>query len=228
MYRPAIVALAVIIGIGCVPRDRLNAACHWGDDPAGKLDPTNPTHRDHLTLDVIVAEELAVRYADATTPPPRGAARDKCLAQLFPEISRAHGIPLAEVEAARGRREGMWDTGVLGLFAAAYAWLSLVAINRIRRSFSGSRRATVTALVVVAMPLAATGTFTGELWALLAEGMRVSNLGHLSGFRGNRIPWRHNRAEIFAGAIALFWLIAIVRSRLGSQGDDPALSQSTC
>jgi len=227
MPRYTALAFAILLGVGCVPRDRLNTACRWGNDPPAVLDLANSAQRNHLTLDVIIAEELAVRYADASAAPPRGPVRDQCLARLFPEISRAHGVSIPEIEAARGRREGMWDVGVLALFALAYGALALRAIDRIRRSFSGSLWATAAALAVAALPIAIVATVAGEMWALMAEGVRVSNLGHLSGFRGNRVPWRHHRAEIFAGAVALYSVVAIVRARLRPASADPALRPTT-
>ncbi len=90
MRRHPALVLALVLSTACVPRHRLNTDCRWVDDAAGVLDLSNSTQRDHLTLDVIVAEELAVRYADARTAAPRGPVREQCLARLFPEISGAH------------------------------------------------------------------------------------------------------------------------------------------
>ncbi len=72
MRRHPALVLALVLSTACVPHHRLNTDCRWVDDAAGVLDLSNSTQRDHLTLDVIVAEELAVRYANARTAAPRG------------------------------------------------------------------------------------------------------------------------------------------------------------
>ncbi len=150
--------MALDFSTACVPRDRLNADRGWGNDAAGALDLSNSTQRDHLTLDVIVAEELGVRYADARTAAPRGPMREQCLAKLFPGISSAHNIKIAEVEAARGRREGLVDTGVIGLFALAYGASSVIAVRRIRRLFFDSPWIAGAALLIAALPIAFVAT----------------------------------------------------------------------
>ena len=44
---------------GCFDAARLNDRCEWTHDPAGAADEA------HLTDDATVAEELAIRFADA-------------------------------------------------------------------------------------------------------------------------------------------------------------------
>jgi hypothetical protein len=221
MRRRFVFTIALAFISACVPRDRLNTDCQWINDAPAALDLTNAAQRTHLRLDVIVAEELAVRFADARTAAPRAAVREECLARLFPEIGRAHRVTIEQVVAERGRREGLWDILVFAIFAAAYAAASLRITDRVRQPFRDSPRAAWLALFVAAVPVAVVGMASGEIWVLLAEGVRVSNLSHLSGFRGNRVPWRHHRAEIFAVCLALFWMVALARTALLARRQQP-------
>jgi hypothetical protein len=52
---------------GCIERDRVNANCEWKSDTSFPIDPQNPAHQQHLVKDAQLAEDLAIRYADADT-----------------------------------------------------------------------------------------------------------------------------------------------------------------
>ncbi len=49
----------------CLGLRPLNPNCEWTDESALLLDLRNPMHQRHLNHDALVAEELAIRYADA-------------------------------------------------------------------------------------------------------------------------------------------------------------------
>jgi hypothetical protein len=50
---------------GCIDRNRVNTTCRWTGDTAFRLDSQNSTHQEHLIKDAQLAEELAIRHADA-------------------------------------------------------------------------------------------------------------------------------------------------------------------
>jgi hypothetical protein len=50
---------------GCIDRTRVNKACEWTGDTAFVIDWDAPAHREHLTRDAQLAEDLAIRRADA-------------------------------------------------------------------------------------------------------------------------------------------------------------------
>lgn len=201
-------AVAVLVSAGCVPASRLNADCTWTRHQNGSLDLSGAADRRHLAQDLIVAEELAVRYADARVPPPRGPTRDTCLAQLTATIARDHALTAAEVEAYRGRRDGWWDAALFVVLGLAFSVMVRTLVGVIRERFD-SPHASAVVLVCAALPVALVGVAAGEWISLVAEGVRVSNLSHLSGFRGERIPWRHHRLEIAAASVALFTVVAV-------------------
>src|SRR5947207_11509149 len=48
----------------CAPRERLNENCEWTNDPSLALDSRTLSGERHLANDAVIAEELAIRYAD--------------------------------------------------------------------------------------------------------------------------------------------------------------------
>lgn len=135
------------------------------------------------------------------------------MARLSATIASDHALPTGEIASYRGRRDPVWDAGLFLVAAAAFAAGVHRLVGRIRGTFDSTP--TVAAVIVVAaIPVALLGVAAGEFLSLIAEGLRVSNMSHLSGFRGERIPWRHHRIELLCTGIVLFWLVAVAtRSR---------------
>src|SRR5258706_9480862 len=50
---------------GGIDRSRVNANCEWTGDSSFPIDQQNTAHQQHLVADAQLAEELAIRYADA-------------------------------------------------------------------------------------------------------------------------------------------------------------------
>src|SRR5438034_1273743 len=53
------------------------------------------------------------------------------------------------------------------------------------------------------------GVLSGEVWSITMESIRLGN-DHLS-YRTSRIPWKHHGLALFAGGVALYWLVAAWR-----------------
>lgn len=63
--RAAVIAAIVLAVAACVPRERINTDCRWNDPRSGPLDLASSRDRDHLRVDLDVAEELAVAHGDS-------------------------------------------------------------------------------------------------------------------------------------------------------------------
>src|SRR6202008_2592072 len=105
-------------------------------DTRRPLDSGNADHRAHLTEDAQLAEELAIRNADAEHGRrfavahhggllDNGRFRQACLSQMFRAIEDNHGVSADEIQLARGVRNPVFDLAVVLLFLPFY---SLVAV----------------------------------------------------------------------------------------------------
>ena len=54
----------------------------------------------------------------------------------------------------------------------------------------------------------------GDLWSWLVESARFGN-SHLS-YRAGYRPWRPHLKLLFASAVAVFWILALIRYRRAS------------
>jgi hypothetical protein len=127
---------------------------------------------------------------------------------LFETIAASHEVPLKEVRVRLGRRVLSVDLAIAGVFAAFYVLATMVITRRLGIRYSRDRPLTsLTTILAASVPASAVGVAAGELWALLAEGYRVSSNNHMS-YRGARIPWMHHRSAIFTVGLIVFWVIA--------------------
>lgn len=209
----ALVGLLAPTAVACLPTDRLNSECAWTGDHSAPLDLARPDDVAHLRRDVLIAEELGVRHADATVRPPRVAAREACIARLADDIGARHAVSHDVVVAQRGWRDWRIDSAFLLIAALAYGWVAYQVVGWVRRRFTASRSARLVVVAGAALAIALLAVGVGEFASMIAEGARVANLGHMSGFRGARIPWKHHRGELAVGAMCLFWLVAFVHAR---------------
>jgi hypothetical protein len=92
-----------LVAPGCaiVPAARINDTCRWSQEPSRPLDLRARSDRTHLTADAVLAEELAIRFADATAGFRSGhyagadayaAARERCLTRLLGTVADAHAV----------------------------------------------------------------------------------------------------------------------------------------
>jgi hypothetical protein len=206
---------------GCIDRSRTNKTCDWTDDTSFSVDYNNASHQAHLVADAQLAEELAIRYADAEFGRrfgvehhggllDGGTFRRECLSRLFDAIENNHGVTSAQVQFARGQRNGSFDFAVALLFLPFYSLGAFVASRWLFTRFSSEGRfVALVATVMVSIAVSVLGLQSLRLWSAVWETIRVGN-GHMSSMRAaSYTRWNHQYpgAEFIAG-ILLFWLIA--------------------
>lgn len=219
---------------GCIPRDRVNTACEWAGDTGFTLDPRNPTHWAHVVEDAQLAEELGIRYADAEHGRrfgvehhggllDNGRVRKTCLSRMFGAIERNHGVTAGQIRVARGHRNCAFDIAVALLFVPFYSLGVAVACRRLYRRFrsdDGYVRWGATGLASLAVSLLGAQCF--RLWGGVWEVIRVGN-GHMTSIRvASQTHWikQYPGADVIA-SVLLFWLIALVLSRMPSRDAPP-------
>jgi hypothetical protein len=109
-------AIALAGAIGCVDRERINAACAWTGDSPFALQLSNDDHQEHLAADADLVVDLAIRYADATAgrmaSPNWVRQRDERRTKLAAIVAARHGIAVDDVSGAAGRRSLVFMGGV--------------------------------------------------------------------------------------------------------------------
>ncbi len=207
---------------GCIDRPRDNARCEWIEGRTAPLNFNDPIDERHLVADAQLAEELAIRYADAEHARltgyeghggliESGRVRTECMARMVAAIERSHGVSAGQVQAARGRRNRSFDLAVALLFVPLYGFAAALISSRLSRRFAADSiyvRIAAVLLISVAASFVALQLF--QLWVAAWEIVRVNN-GHMSVFRAatyNSWHQRH-RAALFAGGVIAFWLVAL-------------------
>ena len=183
---------------GCIDRNRVNQTCEWTSDTVFPIDPQNAAHQKHLVADAQLAEELAIRHADAEFGRrfgiehhggliDDGRFREECLSRLFQSIENNHHVTPEQVRVARGVRNRTFDLAVVLLFLPFYSVGATVASLWLSRRFASDGR-----LVrwVAAALASVTVSFLGlqflRLWGAVWEVVRVGN-GHMAAHPGGFI-----------------------------------------
>jgi hypothetical protein len=213
----AIVLISLSV-VGCVRREGRNTDCKWpGEIPVHSPDPR------HLSGDAEFAEDLAIRYADIhyglRTPnyvsgEVYDAARDRCMGSLFEQIAKQHSVPIGLVSDALGRNRAGIDFAVNLPFWLLYCLAAIAAARLIWRKYPPAEHGWmpgVTMALFLSLVIAALGTMLGEMWSWFAEAKRIGN-DHMS-YRVPRLWCVQHRTELFAGAVAAFWLAAVAAAR---------------
>jgi hypothetical protein len=66
MRRLVVISLPLLVCFAaCTRSDRRNANCQWPQETIISLDLRNPEQQRHISDDVELAEDLAIRYADS-------------------------------------------------------------------------------------------------------------------------------------------------------------------
>jgi hypothetical protein len=179
--------------------------------------PTNPDCELQpltraLIQDIVRAEDVAIRYADA-----RGkggewrALREQCEATLFSTVAAQRGIERRDVDAARGTLDQCeFDVFVhLPMAAVAIAIIALATSRVITAMQEHDTIAFLAVLLICSFGVALAVVAAGHLWSAAVETLRIGN-GHLS-YRAARIPWSRQRLEIFTLILVAFWYVALRR-----------------
>lgn len=211
---------------GCVRRDGRNSDCRW----PGEV-PVEPVSARHISADAEFAEDLAIRYADTHfgrhSPNPSErypAERDACRDRLFGEVAKQHGVPVAQVADSLGRNRAYIDLVELLPFALFYVLAAFVSARIIWRRYPPAEDGWVPGIIMalfVSLAVAATSALLGEVWNWTVEGRRIGN-PHMS-YRAERLFWHDHRLELFAAALLISWLAAIITAcRLRSAHCEPS------
>jgi hypothetical protein len=217
-----IVVAVLLLGTsagGCVARNRINSNCRWTNDASSGRDSGQPTDVQHLMTDAMVAEDLAIRYADATRGRRSGhfvgwaeyeAAREHCMAILFAAAARTHNVDPEQVRDLLRRRPLLVDVSVVLSFAFFYVLMSNAVAGGIVQQFPvGERTPTIVASLLVAPVLSACAGLTFGIWASAIEMIRFGNM-HIS-YRVDRLPWSHHKMELVAVGVLIFLATAAFR-----------------
>jgi hypothetical protein len=213
------VLLFAVCLASCVPRNRVNPNCRWTNDALSPLDTQRSADVQHLMNDAMVAEDLAIRYADATRGRRSGHfagwdeyenARERCMTTLFAAAADTHGVDAQQVRNLLGRRALAVDLSVGLAFGVLYLLLSHAVVGGIQSRFSVEEpTALVVAFLGVAPAFGACGVLALGLWAGLIEMVRLGN-AHMS-YRVDRLPWSHHTLELFATGVFVFLATAALR-----------------
>ena len=221
-----IALLLLVCTCGCIDRTRTNSGCEWTRDSAYPLDLTSPADQGHLVADAQLAEELAVRYADAQHKRQfgyqghgglidHGRVYRECLTGLVGVIERSHEVTAGQINRARAQRNPRFDIPVMLSFGAIYALGAMVLSGWLRRKFFDPSQAIGMIVTVGAsMMFSALGLQAGAVWTAIWECVRIGN-DHLGAGRAARAPWDQHLAGLFVVGIVLFWTVSafVVRSR---------------
>ncbi len=216
---------------GCIDRNRVDKACEWRGDTAFSIDPKNAAHQEHLVADAQLAEELAIRHADAEFGKRFGVEhhgglldgghlREACLSQMFHEIEKHHHVNSEQIQTARGQRNRMFDLAVVLLFLPLYSFGASVAALWLSRRFSSDGRLILfVATAFVSIMVSCLGLQSLRLWGSIWEVVRVGN-GHMTSIRAaTQTRWSQHHVDAqWIGSLLSFWLIALCCYRVS--GDE--------
>jgi hypothetical protein len=215
----------LFIAIGGVISQRLPAPaadgrdrkCELPADPGRPLDLTRREDRAHLRDDAATAESWAIAYADVTPARRESAAAyaqatNDCMTTLFAHASRVHTVAPDVVREYSRHRNRWFDAMVFVALGTMYVMAAYTMAGRIARRFPVDEWV-ASAFAILALSLAAAfvAVSIGDTLSIGAEILRVGN-GHLS-YRADRLPWRRHHTVVFAVAVCLFWLLALLRYR---------------
>ena len=205
--------LTLAVSVGCFPSKQEKSDCAWPAHSAAPLNLAGAGDRAHLSADVELAEELAIRYGDVRWGPGitrRERAGRECLEPLFATIAAEHGVTRGDIDRVRDSlsHRGM-NLATNIPMALLYLVVSTLVLLKIGRRFSTTDElfpfAVMALLASGVVGVATVGV--GWMWEMALEIFRVGNT-HLGPGRGFRLQWFQHRRELTVGAIVLFWFMA--------------------
>jgi hypothetical protein len=135
---------------------------------------------------------------------------------LFNGVARQHAVDVALVRQYSQGRDILADSAAILTFALLFVAAVYYLVSRLRRRFDIDESLNfwiMTAVMSIGASLV--GLFAGILWSIVFETYRLNSV-HLS-YRMNRIPARQYWFVFLVCGILVFWLIALIRSRLSSR-----------
>jgi hypothetical protein len=172
---------------------------------------------------VAVAEELAIRYADAhygfrsghhAGPRAYDAARDRCLVTLFDTIAANHGVDSVRVRGLLHRRSLIYDVGLVFLpMALLFCFLADGVVRWIRRRFNADEKlARTISLITSSIVLTVIALQVGSIWSFLSEEKIRLRTNHLS-YRAFYVPWSRHAVAIAIVGMCVFWILVLIRMK---------------
>ena len=215
----AVLILTLVLGTCVRPGDHpVSANCSWTEEDHRTLNLQNSVDRHHLRDDAVTAEDLAIRWADQRFPhrPEYETRRDECMESLFNGVARQHDVDVALVHQYSKERDVLADSAAILSFALIFVAASYYLVSRIRRRFDVDEPVNFWIMTaVMSFGASVVGLLVGILWSIVFETYRLNSV-HLS-YRMNRIPSRQYWLVFLLCGVLVFWLIALLRSRLSSR-----------
>jgi len=214
-----VLILTLLLGSCVRPGDHsVSENCSWTEADHRTLNLQNSGDRHHLRDDAVTAEDVAIRWADQRFPHQSQyeTRRDECMESLFNGVARQHAVDVALVRQYSHERDVLADLAAILSFALFFVAASYYLVSRIRRRFDVDEPVSFWIMTaVMSFGTSLVGLFAGILWSIVFETYRLNSL-HLS-YRMNRIPSRKYWLVFLLCGVLVFWLIALLRSRLSSK-----------
>jgi len=214
-----VLILTLVLGSCVRPGDHsVSENCSWTEADHRTLNLQNSGDRHHLRDDAVTAEDVAIRWADQRFPHQSQyeTRRDECMESLFNGVARQHAVDVALVRQYSHERDVLADLAAILSFALFFVAASYYLVSRIRRRFDVDEPVSFWIMTaVMSFGTSLVGLFAGILWSIVFETYRLNSL-HLS-YRMNRIPSRQYWFVFLLCGVLVFWLIALLRSRLSSK-----------
>jgi len=207
----ATISLAGCVRAGDHP---IPSTCVWTEDEAGPLDLTKASDRRHLRFDAVVAEDVAIRWADKhfSLLPEYDERCLECMEKLFGGVANQHRVDVATVRQYSSQRDPFVDGAVILSFGVLYLVVAYIFADRIRRRFPPGEPGFWVMTIAMAVGVSLVGVMAGGLWSIVVEEIHL-NSGHLS-YRMNRIPFRRYWYVYFACCVGAFMLATLLRPRV--------------
>jgi hypothetical protein len=210
---------------GARPVDHpVSSTCTWVEDSSRPLNLENRADRGHLRDDAVIAEDVAIRWADTHFHllPEWSARQNECMEALFDGVAKQHGVDVTVVRQYSVKRDVVLDSSVVLSLGALYAVVAFIFAGRIRSRFPTGEPGYWVMAPTMAIGICLAGVMIGILWSIVIDEVRLGS-GHLS-YRMDRILFRQHWAMLFVCGVAIFLVISLVRARLKADDYDPGQS----
>jgi len=211
--------IAITLTTGCALPPGMNAECVW---PAEQNQTSAP---EHIIADVRVAEELAIRYADAAGKLSAvwRTRLTTCTDDLLKTIANTHGVPYENVLAARARlSEPRFDAAAIAPMLLIFVAIAWAMVGWLTNRFDNDEPwISFTARSVVAIATGGVVVVLGWLSSAVV-GMIQMGTTHAS-YRALRPTWigEHTLILMIAASIGV-WCLARIRAK-GHRANDRRL-----